>query len=348
MQSPQRQRQARYTPKTNGATSPPQGSRQSMSPGYQSSQQSPSYYSSSRRQAAVVLDSVAVEPEFPSTVRKLFTSKDSTTQLERPKPAVDEEFVRLLDHLLQAAQTTKFPSAISLDMTDLSRALDDIDRTTSAPPPFKIRSETEFEKHSKVGAAARDADFLAKIFSFFHRILGEQLYLSDWQSNMRNLIKQHASYEHWPDWNGAETSDFVFPDDKGTLTARLIEQGFLDRQQWDGQKPEYYIEVKSTLSQRNREFYMSSNQYKRDTVVAAAKRGDTDVYPDEGHAHPLNCGKADFSYQSGTFKDLVKSEALQCPEWQINHFYVQELVNPVDDLFNDLRIITNEALNHKD
>lgn len=80
---------------------------------------------------------------------------------------------------------------------------------------------------------------------------------------MRNLVKQHASYEHWPDWNGAETSDFVFPDDKGTLTDRLIDQGFLDRQQWAGQKPEYYIEVKSTLSQRNREFYMSSNQYKR-------------------------------------------------------------------------------------
>lgn len=66
---------------------------------------------------------------------------------------VDDEFVRLLQHVSQAAQRVSFPSAF-MDLADMSAALRDVDASREpSPASFRIQSSTEFEKHSKIGAA---------------------------------------------------------------------------------------------------------------------------------------------------------------------------------------------------
>lgn len=81
---------------------------------------------------------------------------------------------------------------------------------------------------------------------------------------MRNLVKQHhPQFKKWPDWTERETADIVFPDEHGALTHLLIENGYLDYNLWYNQRPEYLIEVKSSLSDKNKEFYLSSDQYRR-------------------------------------------------------------------------------------
>lgn len=102
-----------------------------------------------------------------------------------------------------------------------------------------------------------------KIFSLLNRVLENKVYIEDWKSNMRNLVKQHPSFRGIPDWTGSETADIVFPDDHGALTNLLIESGYLDYDKWYGRRPEYLIEVKSSLSNKNKEFYLSSDQYQR-------------------------------------------------------------------------------------
>jgi hypothetical protein len=81
---------------------------------------------------------------------------------------------------------------------------------------------------------------------------------------MRNLVIQHyPPFHDAHEWTGVETTDFVFPDEKSTLTELLISNGHLERSRWSGKTPTFMIEVKSTMSDRNREFYMSDLQYKQ-------------------------------------------------------------------------------------
>ena len=72
-----------------------------------------------------------------------------------PAMKIDNEFVRLLDHVMGAAGRAKFPSRV-IDMSNMMKALPDIMGTgpgKSPPGPFRIFSSTDFERHSKVGAA---------------------------------------------------------------------------------------------------------------------------------------------------------------------------------------------------
>ena len=99
-----------------------------------------------------------------------------------------------------------------------------------------------------------------QMYLFLCRFEGGQ---TAWDSNMRNWIKQHPIFLEWPDWEGAETADIIYQDTKGDFTNHLIDNGYLDGKLWRGQRPEYLIEVKSSLSNTNKEFYLSSNQYER-------------------------------------------------------------------------------------
>lgn len=105
--------------------------------------------------------------------------------------------------------------------------------------------------------------YALQVFILLMSKLPGQVYLSDWQSNMRNHIRAHKAFNDMPLWTGAETTDIVLPDESSGLTSLLIENGYLDRKTWAGATPLYCIEVKATMSDRNREFYMSSNQFAR-------------------------------------------------------------------------------------
>jgi hypothetical protein len=81
---------------------------------------------------------------------------------------------------------------------------------------------------------------------------------------MRNLVKEHhPDWRHWPEWTERETSDIVYLDNESALTAVLIENGYLDYHTWVGQKPLYMIEVKTTLADKSKEFYLSAEQHQR-------------------------------------------------------------------------------------
>lgn len=47
------------------------------------------------------------------------------------------------------------------------------------------------------------------------------------------------------------------------LTSALIGCGYLDRTTWTGQRPRYYLEVKTTTGDCDTRFYASKAQYKR-------------------------------------------------------------------------------------
>lgn len=73
----------------------------------------------------------------------------------------------------------------------------------------------------------------------------------------------HPDYADMPRWSGRETSDIVYSDEQGVLTAWLIERGYLNQTRWIGKKPHYYIEVKTTTDQCATPFFVSSNQLER-------------------------------------------------------------------------------------
>ncbi|KAH8656756.1 hypothetical protein BGZ61DRAFT_466344 [Ilyonectria robusta] len=177
---------------------------------------------------------------------------------EPPYTRKDPELIRLLEHVFTIAEKKRFPSQMP-NMSDLRNALPAISGSTQAPIPFKIRSSTDFERHSKIGAAGEL--YVWALISFLLPANG--IYVEDWKSNMRNWAKQHPDLAHFPDYVGGETADLDFLDDTGAFTNLLIQSGYLDSGIWRGQKPHYLIEVKSSLSNKNKEFYLSSNQYDR-------------------------------------------------------------------------------------
>ena len=206
-----------------------------------------------------------------------------------PNKVPDQEFVRLLDHAVKIASQMKFPSQ-DMDMSDMLRALNTIDGPSigalspgrSFSYQYRIKASTDFERHCKVGAAGELFVSLPRpyfsvgvltvhvsyqVFTLLCRVItekGGKVYQEDWKSNMRNLVKEHhPGWSHWPEWTERETADIVFPDTEGVLTAILIENGYLDYQTWVGQKPLYMIEVKTTLSDKNKEFYLSVEQHQR-------------------------------------------------------------------------------------
>ncbi|KAJ6436847.1 ATP-dependent DNA helicase PIF1 [Purpureocillium lavendulum] len=96
---------------------------------------------------------------------------------------------------------------------------------------------------------------------------------------MRNHIRVHDDFKDMRPWSGPETADIVLPDHDGELTKLLIHNGYLDRAIWTDQKPLYYIEVKATMSEKNREFYMSDDQYQRcnESVVSEGPLSAADL-----------------------------------------------------------------------
>ena len=68
------------------------------------------------------------------------------------------------------------------------------------------------------------------------------------------------------EWHGRETSDITYWDVQSALTCELIEKGFLARNVWEGKRPNYFIEVKTTTSACDTPFYMSKAQYQRVSV----------------------------------------------------------------------------------
>jgi len=86
---------------------------------------------------------------------------------------------------------------------------------------------------------------------------------ANWQSTIRKYVKVHPQYALMDDWHGRETADITYNDSSGVLTDLLVNKGYLAPDHWQGMRPMYYIEVKSTTGHCDRPFFMSKHQYRR-------------------------------------------------------------------------------------
>jgi hypothetical protein len=62
-------------------------------------------------------------------------------------------------------------------------------------------------------------------------------------------------------WDGKETADIAYDDHGGILTSLFIDKEYLGSEVWEGRRPKYFIEVKSTTKPCNEPFFISKNQY---------------------------------------------------------------------------------------
>jgi len=85
---------------------------------------------------------------------------------------------------------------------------------------------------------------------------------TNWQSCVRRYVKVHPDYSLLTSWEGPET-DIFYSDESGIFTTMLIKKGYLD-ETWIGEKPDYFMEVKTTTSYNlETPFHLSKEQYKR-------------------------------------------------------------------------------------
>ena len=80
---------------------------------------------------------------------------------------------------------------------------------------------------------------------------------------MRGYVRAHPDYADMPAWSGRETADITYDDTASSLTAMLIDCGYLAREEWRDARPRYFIEVKSTTGPCTTPFFMSKHQYRR-------------------------------------------------------------------------------------
>lgn len=73
----------------------------------------------------------------------------------------------------------------------------------------------------------------------------------------------HPDYANIKSCMGDDRADIMFDDSTGELTGLLIDQGYLSRNEWQGARPRYYMEVKTTTGRLETPFYMSRAQYRQ-------------------------------------------------------------------------------------
>lgn len=89
----------------------------------------------------------------------------------------------------------------------------------------------------------------------------------NWKSTIRKEVQVHRKYRDLEPWRGAETADLTYQDVHGDFTRLLIAQGYLPAEVWEVARPTYYLEVKTTMKNRDRPFFVSGSQYQRVSVT---------------------------------------------------------------------------------
>ncbi|KAF4212811.1 hypothetical protein CNMCM5878_000675 [Aspergillus fumigatiaffinis] len=180
-----------------------------------------------------------------------------------PAQPIDTAYVTLLRSVVNGARTSTFPSRGSFNMTALTDSLD------LGNEPFQLRGIDKLYRDKLIGAAGELFVFetlcrLSPSLPGFCR--------DNWQSTIRKYVNLHEDYTDLEPWNGRETADITYSDTEGTLTALLIDKGYLDAT-WTGARPHYFLEIKTTTSSWDTPFYMSRYQYER---MQTMRHVDTD------------------------------------------------------------------------
>ncbi|CAF3608899.1 unnamed protein product [Fusarium graminearum] len=206
----------------------------------------------------------------PSSSQSLHHPSDQTrpnlppamTSLSGQYYSEDARYRVILDRVIEKAQSAVLPSSGSFDMSDLRNALPNDD--TNAYESFdgldlvsRFRSTSQLERDKKIGAAGE-----LYVFELLSCLNMPNWDRTNWQSTIRSYVTIHPDYRDLQAWRGHETADLVYFDDEGHLTNTLIGCGYLDHDEWHGERPKYYIEVKTTTGPYSTAFYMSGKQYK--------------------------------------------------------------------------------------
>ncbi|KAJ4052179.1 hypothetical protein NW756_001612 [Fusarium oxysporum] len=178
----------------------------------------------------------------------------------------------LLIQAVNVARISTFPHKNSVfDMTAISQSLAE-STARSGLFRFYVGDQTEWQR--MVGAAGEL--YVFELLSTIPNAL-PRWSRDNWQSTVRHHASIHPDYNSLGSWYGTEQGDLFFDDVTGTFTSYLIEKGYLE-ESWRKERPEYYIEVKTTTSGRlDTPFYMSKHQYARmqsfgESVTTATQR----------------------------------------------------------------------------
>ncbi|KAF5718969.1 hypothetical protein FGLOB1_1383 [Fusarium globosum] len=182
----------------------------------------------------------------------LFQSFGEASQ--HPTIEDEEEYLRLVNNVISAANTAALPSKGAYDMSGLFGALPEVDEE-EVELSRQFRSHGLPERDMRIGA-------LGELFVFeLLRNMDPPLprfSCDNWQSQMRKFITIHPDYSDMLPWTAQETADIVYYDRKRVLTNHLADKGYLDKTAWQNKKPLFLIEVKSTTGHNRTPFYMIS------------------------------------------------------------------------------------------
>ncbi|PNP81519.1 hypothetical protein FNYG_05194 [Fusarium nygamai] len=159
----------------------------------------------------------------------------------------------MLIQAVNVARISTFPHKNSVfDMTAISQSLAE-STARSGLFRFYVGDQTEWQR--MVGAAGELYVF-ELLSTIPHALPGWSR--DNWQSTVRHHVSIHPDYNSLGNWYGSEQGDLFFDDVTGTFTSYLIEKGYLE-ESWRKERPEYYIEVKTTTSARlDTPFYMNA------------------------------------------------------------------------------------------
>ncbi|KAF4501943.1 hypothetical protein FAGAP_1920 [Fusarium agapanthi] len=176
----------------------------------------------------------------------------------------------LLVQTVNVARISTFPHKNSVfDMTAISQSLAE-STARSGLFRFYVGNQTEWQR--MVGAAGEL--YVFELLSTLPHAL-PRWSRDNWQSTVRHHASIHPDYTSLGNWYGTEQGDLFFDDVTGTFTSYLIEKGYLE-ESWRKERPEYYIEVKTTTSARlDTPFYMSKHQYARMQSFGESVNTDT-------------------------------------------------------------------------
>ncbi|MCJ1354926.1 MAG: hypothetical protein MMC33_004916 [Icmadophila ericetorum] len=178
-----------------------------------------------------------------------FTPSQRTTTPSQETLDTNRDYRDLLDRIIAAARTHRIPAK--------NHELDSASTSSPIALPeniFGVRSENRFGHDSKMGVVGE-----LYVFELLLNMNLPNFGRENWQSRSREYVCIHDRYADMKPWNERETADIIYEDLESRLTRRLIDLGYLPNR-WQGRRPKYYLEVKTTTGKCERLFCMNSDQ----------------------------------------------------------------------------------------
>ncbi|CAK7234961.1 hypothetical protein SEUCBS140593_009123 [Sporothrix eucalyptigena] len=213
--------------------------------------------------ASIVTTSTTVTDDgelyLSSLLARTHISTDSVSPVPQAQASVpslpDDSYSVLLDLVVKAATQASIPSCGKVSVSNMPN-------TGAQRDNRWFQNATLDEKYKQIGAAGEL--FVYALLSHMGNDFLPGFSLQNWQSTIRGYACSHPLYSDIQNWVGQETADITYEDVDGTLTALLMDKGYLASEVWASARPRYYIEVKTTVNAAvATPFYMSNHQYTR-------------------------------------------------------------------------------------